>query len=81
VATALDAGDEAAARTAAEALVADVNAAIAAGDVPAALQPELAAGVAQLLVGLPEVQPPPSKPGKGKGGDKKDEHNGEGDED
>ena len=75
VGAALDAGDDAAAQAAAEALVADVDAAIAAGDVPAGLRAELAAGVAQLLVALPDVQP--AKPGKGKGRDKKDEHNGD----
>ena len=77
---ALDAGDTDAARTAAEQLVSDVDTAIAAGAVPAALRAQLVAGIAQLLALLPEAQPPPAedkKPGKGKGHGKKDEDDDE----
>jgi hypothetical protein len=73
VADALDAGDEAGARAAADTLVADIDAAIEAGAVPDALRADLVAGVARLMVALPEVQPPPppKKPEKGHGKKKK----------
>jgi hypothetical protein len=59
VTDALEAGDVTTARSLAEALLADVEAKIAAGEIPGALQAPLRAGVTQLLATLPEPTPPP----------------------
>jgi hypothetical protein len=58
IADALEAGDAVAARSGAATLTADFEAAVAAGDVPAALRTELLAAVARLVVALPDPEPP-----------------------
>jgi hypothetical protein len=70
---ALEAGDDATARAEAEALLAAVESAIAAGDVPGALADDLRAGAEQLLAVLPAPEPaPPPEETKKKKRDKHD---------
>jgi hypothetical protein len=62
VAASLDAGHGCAARTQARALAGAVDAAIAAGQIPAALQPQLRATTASLGAAISCTPPPPKPP-------------------